>query len=221
MLKTSLIRCGLVTLWLATLLASGIVVAAADKANGGPPGVILVLGDSLSAEYGLRKGTGWVELLSDRLRQNGADYTVVNASISGETTSGGRTRLPSLLKQHRPKILVVQLGANDGLRGLPTEVMRDNLAAMIRAGQSAGAQVVLVGIRIPPNYGREYTERFFATYQQLARQSRAQLAPFLLDGFADSTEMFQADRIHPGEAAQARMLDNVWPALKPLLDRKR
>jgi acyl-CoA thioesterase I len=182
--------------------------------------VILVVGDSLSAEYGLRRGTGWVALLSDRLRQNGADYTVVNASISGETTSGGRSRLPALLREHRPGLVILQLGANDGLRGLPVDAMQDNLAAMVNASKQAGARVLLVGIRVPPNYGRQYADRFFASYQNLADQHKVALVPFLLDGFAETTDMFQPDRIHPSEQAQAQMLDNVWPALKTLLARR-
>lgn len=181
--------------------------------------MLLVLGDSLSAEYGLPRGAGWVQLLSDRLQQNGSDYTVANASISGETTSGGRTRLPSLLKEHRPRIVILQLGANDGLRGLPIPVMQDNLAAMIKASQASGARVVLVGIRIPPNYGRDYSERFFASFPALAKQYKVALAPFLFDGFADSLELFQQDRIHPTAQAQPKMLDNVWPAVRPLLAR--
>jgi acyl-CoA thioesterase-1 len=182
--------------------------------------VLLVVGDSLSAEYGLARGTGWVQLLADRLRDSGSDYRVVNASISGETTSGGRSRLPGLLKQHRPRIVVLELGANDGLRGLPLPLMRENLAAMIKASQAAGARVLLVGVRVPPNYGRDYAERFFATFESLAREHKTALAPFLLDGFADSLDAFQADRIHPAAEAQPRMLDNVWPALRPLLSGK-
>lgn len=194
----------------------GAQAQAAPAAAGAQP-VILVLGDSLSAEYGLPRGTGWVQLLADRLRGNGADYTVVNASISGETTSGGRTRLPALLKQHRPAVVVLELGANDGLRGLPLTTMRDNLAAMIQASRSAGAAVLVVGIRMPPNYGREYAERFHQVFADLAREYRTALAPFLFDGFAENQELFQADRIHPSEKAQQRMLDNVWPQLQPLL----
>lgn len=182
--------------------------------------MLLVLGDSLSAEYGLPRGAGWVQLLSDRLQQDGSDYTVANASISGETTSGGRTRLPTLLKQHQPRIVILQLGANDGLRGLPIPVMQENLSAMIKASQASGARVVLVGVRVPPNYGREYSERFFATFPALAKQYKTALAPFLLDGFADSLELFQPDRIHPTAEAQSKMLDNVWPALRPLLGRQ-
>lgn len=186
-----------------------------DRASAHP--VILVVGDSLSAEYGLPRGTGWVQLLSARLRSERFDYTVVNASISGETTSGGRTRLPALLKQHRPAVVILELGANDGLRGLPLNTMRDNLEAMIKASQAAGARVLLVGVRVPPNYGRDYSEKFFDSFAAVARETRIALAPFLLDGFAESTQLFQADRIHPGESAQPRMLDNVWPHLKPLL----
>jgi acyl-CoA thioesterase-1 len=189
--------------------------AAADKESSGP--VLLVIGDSLSAEYGLPRGTGWVQLLADRLRASGSDYRVVNVSISGETTSGGRSRLPALLKQYQPKVVVLELGANDGLRGLPLNVMRDNLAAMIRQSQGAGAKVLLVGVHVPPNYGRDYTERFAATYAALAREHRTAFAPFLLEGFADSYDLFQPDRIHPTAEAQPRMLDNVWPALRPLL----
>jgi acyl-CoA thioesterase I len=188
---------------------------APDHASARP--VILVVGDSLSAEYGLPRGTGWVQLLTERLRSNRFNYTVVNASISGETTSGGRTRLPALLKQHRPAVVIIELGANDGLRGLPLNTLRDNLVAMAKASQSAGAAVMLVGVRVPPNYGRDYSERFFGTFPAVARELRMPLAPFLLEGFAEQLQFFQADRIHPNEAAQLRMLDNVWPHLKPLL----
>jgi acyl-CoA thioesterase-1 len=158
-----------------------------------------------------------VQLLTERLRSSQADYTVVNASISGETTSGGRTRLPALLKQHRPAVVILELGANDGLRGLPLNAMRDNLTAMAKASQSAGAAVMLIGVRVPPNYGRDYSERFFDAFAAIARELRLPFAPFLLDGFAEQLQFFQADRIHPNESAQPRMLDNVWPHLKPLL----
>jgi acyl-CoA thioesterase-1 len=216
--RNFLIRSGFALL--AALLACLAPVAswgspAVVKGAGGP--VLLVVGDSLSAEYGLPRGTGWVQLLADRLRASGSDYRVVNASISGETTSGGRTRLPALLKEHRPRVIVLELGANDGLRGLPLTVMRDNLATMIRQGQAAGATVLLVGLRVPPNYGREYAERFADTFATLARELKVPLVPFLLDGFAESLDLFQADRIHPTAEAQPRMLDNVWPVLRPLL----
>jgi acyl-CoA thioesterase-1 len=210
------------TLLAALALALPMPAARAQAAAPAPSGtesrpVLLVLGDSLSAEYGLPRGAGWVQLLAERLRENRLNYTVVNASISGETTSGGRTRLPALLTQHRPRIVVIELGANDGLRGLPLSTMRDNLAAMIKASQAGGASVLLVGVRVPPNYGRDYSEKFFQSFSDLARELRVPLVPFLLDGFGESLEWFQADRIHPNEKAQIRMLDNVWPHLRPLL----
>ena len=201
-----------------TAPAAGTVSTSTPKAtasNERP--VILVLGDSLSAEYGLQRGQGWVQLLANQLQQSGSKYTVVNASISGETTSGGRTRLPSLLKQHRPSIVIIELGGNDGLRGLPVATMRDNLSAMVRASQAAGARVLVAGIRIPPNYGREYTERFYGAFESVAKQHRTALVPFLLEGFSDSPEFFQADRIHPSAPAQTRILQTVWPVLEPMI----
>jgi len=203
--------------WLALLLA----LATAVGAQAAPRPVILVLGDSLSAEYGLPRDSGWVKRLADRLTARapagGAQYSVVNASISGETTSGGRTRLPALLAQYRPAVVVLELGANDGLRGLSLAAMRDNLVFMVDASRKAGARVLVVGLRIPPNYGREYGERFFSTFADVARDRKVALAPFLLDGFAEQPGMFQPDRIHPTVEAQPRMLDNVWPHLEPLL----
>ena len=178
---------------------------------------ILVLGDSLSAEYGLPRGTGWVKLLADRIAQKAPQYSVVNASISGETTSGGRARLAELLQRDRPDVLIIELGANDGLRGLNLEAMRANLQAMIDACQRQAVRVLLIGMRVPPNYGTNYGERFYAVYSELARRNRIALVPFLLDGFAERLELFQADRIHPLPQAQAAMLDNVWPHLQPLL----
>jgi acyl-CoA thioesterase-1 len=184
--------------------------------------VLLVVGDSLSAEYGLVRDAGWVKLLEQRLTRQGAgQYIVVNASISGETTSGGRTRLPELLKTHRPAVVVIELGANDGLRGLPIDLVHANLRAMIEASQANGARALLVGVRVPPNYGRDYSERFFTTFAQVARQTKCALAPFLLEGFADDMSLFQADRIHPNEKAQPRMLENVWPHLRPLLSARK
>jgi acyl-CoA thioesterase-1 len=201
--------------WLRVALLAAMLLT--GSAAGAKPSAILIFGDSLSAEYGLPRGTGWVQLLSGRLAKEARQYSVVNASISGETTSGGRTRLPQLLQRHRPSIVVLQLGANDGLRGLSLASMRDNLAAMIEAIREAGARVLLVGMRIPPNYGRGYAERFAGVYAQLASDQEVALVPFLLDGFADDLEFFQADRIHPNERAQPRMLDTVWPQLAPLL----
>jgi acyl-CoA thioesterase I len=178
---------------------------------------ILVVGDSLSAEYGLPRDSGWVSRLAERLSKNNAQYNVVNASISGDTSSGGRSRLPMLLQSVHPAIVVIELGANDGLRGLDLDQMRDNLQAMIDGSRASGAQVLLIGIRIPPNYGREYSERFFETFALLARRDRIASVPFLLDGFADRLDLFQPDRIHPNQQAQMRMLDNVWPHLQPML----
>ncbi len=203
--------------WLRAALFAATLVAAG--AAGAQQATILVLGDSLSAEYGLPRDTGWVKLLADRLAREGAKYSVVNASISGETTSGGRTRLPQLLQQHRPAIVVIQLGANDGLRGLSLAAMRENLTAMVRASRAAGASVLLVGIRVPPNYGREYAERFAALYVQVAGEEKVALVPFLLDGFAEDLGYFQPDRIHPAQRAQPLMLETVWPQLAPLLRR--
>ncbi len=201
--------------------ALGLAVATAatgtDAAATAPGKVLLVVGDSLSAEYGLPRDSGWVRLLAARIAGRAPQYSVVNASISGDTTSGGRTRLPELLKRHRPAVVIIELGANDGLRGLRVEAMRDNLQAMIAACQAAGSRVLLVGIRMPPNYGEDYAERFHAVYGALARRNRVALAPFLFDGFADRLDLFQADRIHPLALAQGRMLDNVWPHLQPLL----
>jgi acyl-CoA thioesterase-1 len=201
-------------------VAVALLLAAGAASGTGANPTILVLGDSLSAEYGLPRDTGWVKLLADRLAAGGAgaaQYSVVNASISGETTSGGRTRLPALLAQHRPAIVIIELGGNDALRGLPLAAMRANLRAMIDASKAAGARVLLVGVRIPPNYGREYADGFHHLFVSLARETKVALAPFLLDGFADAPEYFQPDRIHPNGRAQSRMLDNVWPHLQPLL----
>ena len=180
--------------------------------------VILVVGDSLSAEYGLPRDSGWVHRLSERLRSDRREYSVVNASISGDTSQGGLARLPRLLAQLRPRIVLIELGANDGLRGLDIEQMRANLQAMIDRCRAAHARMVLIGMRIPPNYGRAYTGQFADSFTILARRNRVGLVPFLLDGFADELDQFQPDHIHPTEQAQARMLDNVWPVLEPLLD---
>ncbi len=182
--------------------------------------VVLVLGDSLSAEYGLQRGQGWVQLLANRLQQSGSNYTVVNASVSGDTTSGGRSRLPALLKQHRPALIIIELGGNDGLRGLPVAGMQDNLATMIRASQAIGARVVVAGVRMPPNYGRDYTDRFYAAFANVAKQYSTALVPSLLEGFSDSADFFQPDRIHPSAQAQPRILQTVWPVLEPLVSAK-
>ncbi len=195
-------------------------------ASAGLPGkasgrqVILVVGDSLSAEYGLERGKGWVTLLEQRLMADKLPATVVNASISGDTTSGGRSRLPALLKHHKPTLVVLELGGNDALRGLPLNMTRDNLLAMARAAKASGAKVLVVGMQVPPNYGRQYSEDFAALFQSVAKAEKAALVPFLLKGVADvpnAEAMFQADRIHPREQAHPIMLANVWVGLKPLL----
>jgi acyl-CoA thioesterase-1 len=181
---------------------------------------ILVVGDSLSAEYGLARGSGWVALLDARLARANIAATVVNASISGDTTSGGRSRLPALLAQHKPAIVVIELGGNDALRGLPLTMTRDNLSAMVHAAKAAGAKVLIAGMQLPPNYGRKYGDEFAALFATIANAEGTALVPFLLRGVADGPQadaLFQADRIHPSAAAHPMILDNVWPVLRPLL----
>jgi acyl-CoA thioesterase-1 len=180
-------------------------------------GKILVFGDSLSSAYGIAERRGWVALLEERLKRDKPAWQVVNASISGETTSGGRSRLPRALADHKPAVVVLELGGNDGLRGLPVAEMKKNLGAMIEQSQKAGARVLLVGTRMPPNYGPDYTSAFERAFGELAKSHRAALVPHLFEGFGEKTELFQPDRIHPTEAAQPLILDNVWPALRPLL----
>ena len=178
---------------------------------------VLVLGDSLSAEYGLTRGTGWVRLMENRLKQEKINAAVVNASISGETTSGGKTRLQSLLQQHRPSIVIIELGGNDGLRGLPVTATEADLRDMAAAAQKAQAKVLLVGMQIPPNYGRAYAEQFAEMYKRVAKDTGSVLVPFLLEGIATEEKMFQSDRIHLTAEAQPIMLNNVGPRLKSLL----
>ncbi|PIT71804.1 arylesterase [Limnohabitans sp. G3-2] len=181
---------------------------------------ILVLGDSLSAEYGLSRGTGWVALLQKQVAQEKPGTQVINASISGDTTSGGRSRLPALLKKHQPSHVVIELGGNDALRGLPMTMTQGNLLNMAQQAQAAGAKVLLLGMHMPPNYGPDMARQFEAAYAQVAQSQKAALVPFFLKGVGDDPEplkWFQADRIHPNEAAQARLLANVWPTLKKQL----
>ena len=181
---------------------------------------ILIVGDSLSAEYGLKRGSGWVALLDQRLQTEKINAKVVNASISGDTTSGGRSRLPALLAQHKPTHVILELGGNDALRGLPLPMTQDNLAKMTQLAQKAGAKVLLVGMEVPPNYGADYSARFAATFKTVATTNKAALVPFFLKGVADvpdAVKNFQADRIHPKEEAHPVMLANVWPELKKLL----
>ena len=198
----------------------GAFQAGAAEAVAAPAPAILILGDSLSAEYGLKRGSGWVALLTQRLQRERIAARVVNASISGETTSGGRTRLGALLQQHRPTVLVIELGANDALRGLPLRSSRENLSTMVAAAQAQGAQVVLVGMQMPPNYGKRYSEDFARLFQEVAKAQKCAWVPFFLKGVADrpdARDWFQHDGIHPLEKAHPIMLDNVWDALKPLL----
>ena len=190
-------------------------IAADTKAADAP--TILVFGDSLSAAYRIPRDQGWVALLQQRLQQQGLPHRVVNASVSGETTSGGLSRLPAALQEHNPDIVVLELGANDGLRGLPIPAMQRNLRAMIEASQDVGARVLLAGMLIPPNYGPRYTSAFAASYTELAERFDLPLVPFLLDGVAGKRAFTQEDGLHPTAAAQEKILDNVWETLQPLL----
>jgi acyl-CoA thioesterase-1 len=200
-----------------------VLITASVSANGAAPAetpVILVFGDSISAGYGLaRVEQGWVALLQTRLKEQGYGYQVVNASVSGETTAGGLARLPRALMLHQPKIVIVELGGNDGLRALPIAQMRANLTRMVDLSTAAGAKVLLLGMRMPPNYGPDYTEQFSACYGDLARDKKLPLVPFLMNGIALTPSLMQADDIHPNELGQPKLLANVWPVLQPLLRR--
>jgi acyl-CoA thioesterase-1 len=185
-----------------------------------PNSTILVVGDSLSAEYGLQRGSGWVALMVQRLTQEKPGTKVVNASISGDTTSGGRSRLTALLQTHKPGVVVIELGGNDALRGLPLQMTQDNLQAMAVAAQAAGAKVVLIGMQVPPNYGQDYANRFAATFATVAKTNKTALVPFMLKGVADvpdAQRLFQNDRLHPSEAAHPIILNNVWPTIQKLI----
>jgi len=184
------------------------------------PKTVLVLGDSLSAEYGLARGTGWVALAEARIRSENLDATIINASVSGETTSGGRSRLPALLEKYQPALVIIELGANDGLRGLPVPAAQANLQAMSEAASKAKARVLLIGMRMPPNYGRAYADKFYAMYGTLAQQIKAPLVPFMLEGVADKPELFQPDRLHPLASAHPIILANIWPTLQKSLKAK-
>jgi acyl-CoA thioesterase-1 len=183
-------------------------------------GTVLVFGDSLSAAYGIASQQGWVHLLGERLARAGLPWRVVNASVSGETTAGGLRRLPEDLKRHQPAIAVIELGANDALRGQPVAGIRSNLEQMIRLARAARAEPVLVGIAIPPNYGIDYAREFQQLYADVAKKNKVALVPFLLEGLADKPDMFQPDQLHPTAGAQSRILDNVWKALEPLLAKR-
>jgi acyl-CoA thioesterase-1 len=206
--------------FIAAALAGPLADSCALARAAGSAHTILVVGDSLSAEYGLKRGEGWVALLEKRLAERKMAAKVVNASISGDTASGGRSRLPALLAQHKPDIVVIELGANDALRGLPVSMTEQNLSHMVEDAQKAGARVLLVGVQVPPNYGADYTSRFTAVYPQVAKAHKVPYVPSLLTGVADApnaADLFQADRIHPKAQAHPRMLDNVWSGLAKLL----
>ena len=184
------------------------------------PQRLLVVGDSISAEYGLSRGSGWVALLQKKLQDLGLPWSVVNASISGDTSAGGRSRLNPLLKAHQPGVVVIELGGNDALRGLSLAMTTDNLQAMIDAARQSGAKVLLLGMQVPPNYGPDYSREFGQVYVRLAQKNKIRSVPFFFKGFAegaDAANWFQSDRIHPNEAAQPRLLANLWPQLQPLL----
>ena len=200
----------------ALLFTLAIALAPGALAQSREP-VILVVGDSISAAYGLPAGSGWTDLLQQRLVAQSLPYRVVNASISGDTTAGGRERLDALLRAHRPAITVIELGGNDGLRGGDLDAMRANLDAMTAAAQKAGSRVLLVGMRLPPNYGAAYVQRFADAYTSVASARKVPLVPFFFEGFATDASLFQPDRIHPTQPAQRRLLDNVWPQLVKLV----
>ena len=208
---------------LAALLIGSLLVLPAlvqAQANAASVNTILIVGDSLSAEYGLKRGTGWVPLLEKQLAGEKKSARVVNASISGDTTSGGRSRLPALLAQHKPSAVVIELGGNDALRGLPLDMTEKNLTAMTQAAKKSGARVLLLGMQVPPNYGGNYGATFSGLFTKVAKAEKVALVPFFLKGVADVEDVasqFQADRIHPNEQAQAKMLGNVWPELKKLI----
>ncbi len=195
-----------------------LLLVGAMRAEAAAEPVLLVVGDSLSAGYGIALEQGWVALLDKRIRAKALPHRVVNAAISGDTTDGGLTRLPDLLTRHRPAVVIVELGANDGLRGSPPARIRGNLAAIVRDSQAAGALVLVVGVRLPPNYGAAYTNAFQRVFAAVAQETGAALLPRLLQGVSDDRALMQADEIHPTAAAQPRVLDNVWPALLPLLE---
>jgi len=197
------------------MLASALLCTLVAAAAAAP--TILIVGDSISAGYGLPPDSGWATLLQQRLAAQHYPHRVVNASISGDTTAGGRARLETLLAQDRPAITVIELGGNDGLRGGSLDAMHANLDAMVVAAQKAGSRVLLVGMQLPPNYGPTYVRRFDATYADVAKARHVALVPFLFEGFGDDNALFQPDRIHPVAAAQPRLLDNVWRELQPLL----
>lgn len=193
--------------WLAAMLICSLSVPAAAQG-------ILIVGDSISAAFGLEISDGWATLLEQRLAAENQTLPVHNASVSGDTTAGGLARLPSLLEQHEPDLVILELGGNDGLRGLPPDNMQQNLTAMVQRSRAAGADVILLGMRIPPNYGVRYTRAFEQVYQNIAEQQQVPLVPFLLDGVAGRSELMQADGIHPNALGQPGILENAWPVIR-------
>ena len=186
-------------------------------AQGAAAGTVLIVGDSISAGFGLDTRKGWVALLEQRLKQEGFDDKVVNASISGDTSAGGLARLPAALATHKPDVVVIELGGNDGLRGQPPAQLQQNLASMIQQSRDSGAKVLLLGMQIPPNYGKRYVEAFAKVFGDVAQKEKVPFVPFFLEGVGGHPELMQADGLHPAVAAQDKLLENVWPALKPLL----
>lgn len=197
------------------LLSAGLALLC--MAQGASAGTVLIVGDSISAAFGLDTRQGWVALLEQRLKAEGFDDKVVNASISGDTSAGGQARLPALLAEHKPSLVVVELGGNDGLRGQAPAQLQQNLASMIDRSRDAGARVLLLGMRLPPNYGKRYTDAFAQVYADLGKEKDVPLVPFFLEGVGGVPELMQADGIHPGRGAQAQLLENAWPSIKPLL----
>ncbi|MCP8349884.1 arylesterase [Pseudomonas sp. FBF18] len=197
------------------LLSAGLALLC--MAQGASAGTVLIVGDSISAAFGLDTRQGWVALLEQRLKAEGFDDKVVNASISGDTSAGGQARLPALLAEHKPSLVVVELGGNDGLRGQAPAQLQQNLASMIDRSRDAGARVLLLGMRLPPNYGKRYTDAFAQVYADLGKEKDVPLVPFFLEGVGGVPELMQADGIHPGQGAQAQLLENAWPSIKPLL----
>jgi len=189
----------------------------ANSSRGDEEKTVLVFGDSLSASYGIEEEQGWVSLLSEKLRQAQSSYSVINASVSGETSTGGLSRLPAALAEFRPSVVILELGGNDGLRGLPLATLQANLEEMVNLSQQAGANVLLAGIQIPPNYGPRYTEPFYALFGEIAETEQLPFVPFLIDGIPQQPELMQSDGIHPRAEAQHIILDNVWPVLAPML----
>lgn len=217
--KTLHWKAGACAAWLgwAVVTTGGALAATPDAGGDAGKPVVVVLGDSLSAEYGLPRDTGWVALMRQRLATERIDYSVANASISGDTTSGGRARLPAVLARLKPTVVIVELGGNDALRGVPLATTERNLRDIVTQARAAQAKVLLVGMYVPPNYGPDYTQKFQGVYRTLSQELRVPLVPFLLAGIENRPELFQADQIHPTRQAQGQLLDNVWPALKPLL----